>query len=506
MPGDLAGQLGHRGLQLERLLHQPRQLQQALDVLAPVLRQQHAPPPPEPDGQQIEGDQRRGERLGRRHPDLGPRVGVERSGGLARERRPHHVGDADDGRALGAGRLDRAERVRGLARLRERDHEGLGPEDRVAVAVLRAQVHLGGDPGEALQHEAADDGRVIGRAAGHQDDSLNPGDDLGIELHVGQHHGAALRLHAPPHGVGGRARLLVDLLQHEVAVAALLGEDRIPEDARGRPLHRGAVELGDLDPAPRHHRHVLVLQHHHVAGVGQDGRDVGSQEGLVLAQAHHHAARAELGRHQPIGHLAMEHDDRVGAAQLTERAAHRLVELRSVLEMALDQMRDDLGIRLGREDVPLGLQALLDRQVVLDDAVVHHHEVAGAVGVRVRVLVGGPAVGGPARVAEADAAFDRLLAQESLQVLDAPGRAPDLQPRGADNRDARRVVAAVLEAPEPLDHGVDRVLVPDVSDDSTHGPTPSAWASCPSACAPPSPRASPAGRGPPPAPPAARSW
>src|SRR5258706_9234720 len=202
----------------------------------------------------------------------------------------------------------------------------------------------------------------------------------------------------------------------------------------------------------------------------------------------------------------MEDDHRVGAAQLAEGAPYRLVQLGGILEMALDQVRDDLGVRLGLEGVPLGLQALLDRQVVLDDAVVDHHEVARAVGVRVGILVGGPAVGGPARVAEADTALDRLLAQERLQVLDAPGRAPNLQARGAGHRDPRGVVAAILEAPQALQHDVDRVLVPDIPDDSTHGPAPSAWASCLSVSGRPSLRASPAGRGPPRASPAARSW
>ena len=76
------------------------------------------------------------------------------------------------------------------------------------------------------------------------------------------------------------------------------------------------------------------------------------------------------------------------------------------------------------------------------------------------------------------------------------------------HRDSRGIVPAVLEALQALDHDVDRALVPDVADDSTHEPTPRAWSCrpCPSACARPSPRASPGVRGPPPASPAARSW
>ena len=152
----------------------------------------------------------------------------------------------------------------------------------------------------------------------------------GSSCDVGEHDGAALGLHASAQRVGHRARLLVDLLQHEVAVAALLRQDRVPEDPDRRPLDRRAVELGDLDAMTRDHGDVLVLQHHDVAGVGEDGRDVGGDEGLALAQPDHDAAGAVLGRDQSVGRVPRQHDDGVGAAQLAERAPHRLVQPRRV--------------------------------------------------------------------------------------------------------------------------------------------------------------------------------
>ena len=78
------------------------------------------------------------------------------------------------------------------------------------------------------------------------------------------------------------------------------------------------------------------------------------------------------------------------------------------MHLALDQVRDDLGVGFGLELVPLRLQLVLQLEVVLDDAVVHDDDAAGAVAVRVRVLLGRPAVRGPARVADAVQAVDRL--------------------------------------------------------------------------------------------------
>jgi len=58
-------------------------------------------------------------------------------------------------------------------------------------------------------------------------------------------------------------------------------------------------------------------------------------------------------------------------------------------------MRDDLGIGLGDECVPLLLQLLLQIEVVLDDAVVDDDDLAGAVAVRMRVLLGRAARASP---------------------------------------------------------------------------------------------------------------
>ena len=83
-----------------------------------------------------------------------------------------------------------------------------------------------------------------------------------------------------------------------------------------------------------------------------------------------------------------------------QRAADGVLEA-VVLHLALDQVRDDLGVGLGDERVALALQLVLQVEVVLDDAVVDDDDLAGAVAVRVRVLLGRPAVRRPARVADA---------------------------------------------------------------------------------------------------------
>lgn len=59
-------------------------------------------------------------------------------------------------------------------------------------------------------------------------------------------------------------------------------------------------------------------------------------------------------------------------------------------------MSNDLGIGLGPENMPFGLELMLQYKVVLDDSVVHNDEVAGTVAVWMGILLVGPPVSRPA--------------------------------------------------------------------------------------------------------------
>src|SRR5258708_1076190 len=135
----------------------------------------------------------------------------------------------------------------------------------------------------------------------------------------------------------------------------------------------------------------------------------------------------------------------------------------------LDQVGEHLGVGLRAERVAGRAQPLLEVEIVLEDAVVHHDEAALAVRVRMGVLLRGAAVGRPARVADADRARDGLLAQHALEGLQASRRAPHLHAVRVEHGHARGIVAAVLQPLEPVHDDRDRVLVADVPDDAAHG-------------------------------------
>src|SRR6185503_14593813 len=82
---------------------------------------------------------------------------------------------------------------------------------------------------------------------------------------------------------------------------------------------------------------------------------------------------------------------------------------------------------------------------------------------------GGPAVGRPAGVADADGGVQRVGGQHRLQRLDLARRAAALDVAVHHAGDACRVVAAVLQALEAVDQPLLHRAGPDDADDAAHG-------------------------------------
>src|SRR5205823_651013 len=120
-------------------------------------------------------------------------------------------------------------------------------------------------------------------------------------------------------------------------------------------------------------------------------------------------------------------------------------EIVAVPERGLDEVRDDLGVGLRAEAMPVGEEPPLQDLVVLDDAVVNDDEITGAIGVRMRIRLGRPSMRGPARVRDPDAARYRLLGYELLQAANLAGVAADDQRAAVGHGQPRRVIAAILQ-------------------------------------------------------------
>ena len=226
-----------RPLAAQRVLHQVRHLGQALQELPAAGGGERAAQAPEVQREQGQGHELRREGLGGRHADLGAGVGEEGARRFARQHRALHVADRDRQRALLLGLAEGGQRVRGLPALADGHGQRLGAHDRVAVAELAAVVHLGRHLRHLLEQVLAHQRRVPARPAGQEQHALRAPQLLGRRPQLLQVDFALLQADAPEQRVPHRARLLVDLLEHEVAVAALLRLHGVPGDPRGAALH-----------------------------------------------------------------------------------------------------------------------------------------------------------------------------------------------------------------------------------------------------------------------------
>ena len=294
---------------------------------------------------------------------------------------------------------DRLQGVGGLAGLRDRDHQGGVVEDRVAVAELGGQLDLDRDAAPVLDGVLRDHARVERRARGDDDDLGDLAQLVVVEPHLVEVERPRGRT-PPQQRVGDSTRLLEDLLAHEPVVAVLLGGGEVPVDVEEAALGGGAVEVGDRGALAGDRDDLVLVELHRLAGVLDERGDVGAEERLALAEPDHERAVA-TGGDDPVGVLRV--DGHEGERALEDRAdlLHRDGQVGAADDLALEQVGGHLGVGLRGELVPVALQRGAQFGEVLDDAVVHDRDPAGAAEVGVGVAVGRAAMCRPAGVADA---------------------------------------------------------------------------------------------------------
>ena len=270
-------------------------------------------------------------------------------------------------------------------------------EHRVPVDPFRGDVVLDRDARPLLDRVARRDARVVGGAGRQDDDALQV-----AELLVG--HPEALEAEPPvtqavADRLGDGLGLLVDLLEHERLETALLGALDVPVELDELVLDGRAVDAAELDALRRDRDDVAVVREVDATRLGEEGGGVRGQERLAVTDADDER-RLEARADEQVGMVGVDGHEREVALHLAERLAHGLDEVAVVV--ALDQMRDGLGVGLGGKGVALAFEPVLELAVVLDDAVEHDRE-AGVVaaGQRMRVRLRDGAVRRPARVSEA---------------------------------------------------------------------------------------------------------
>ncbi len=97
-------------------------------------------------------------------------------------------------------------------------------------------------------------------------------------------------------------------------------------------------------------------------------------------------------------------------------------------------MRDHLGVRLGRKLMAFSTQFLAQLAEILDNAIMDDGYSIGRM--RMRIILGRPAMRRPARMADADLALQRLFGEQQLQVLQLAFGPAAGEATGFERRDA----------------------------------------------------------------------
>ena len=247
--------------------------------------------------------------------------------------------------------------------------------------------------------------------------------------------------------MGDHLRLLMDLLFHEMAVVALVDQEGGAHRLLALALHLVAVDVEDGELVAAHHGPVAVLQIGDGVGERRQRDGVRAQEHLALAMADRQRRPVAGADDQVL--VALEHDgQRKGAAQTLQGGMGGLDRSGAPRQLARHQMRDDFRVGLRIEGVAVAGQFLAQLREILDDAVVDDGDAVGEM--RVRIGLVRHAVGGPAGVADADGAVQRLALQPALQIDQLALGPAARQFAPLDRGHAGGIVAAIFEALERI--------------------------------------------------------
>ena len=186
--------------------------------------------------------------LRRRDGDLRARIRVHDVVRLARDRGAEHVDNRDRRDAALLRETKRCQRVSRLSRLGNDDNRGIRLENRISVSEFRGKVHIHRNSRELFDHVFTDHADMIRGPARDDIQPLQTAEFLLIHFQHGKID-EGLRvlvtavLYVRIDRVLNGLRLLVDLLHHEVLIAALLSCRCVPLDGLRLLLDLVAVQI-----------------------------------------------------------------------------------------------------------------------------------------------------------------------------------------------------------------------------------------------------------------------
>src|SRR5690606_23595722 len=395
-------------------------------------------------GQPQQGDQLGGEGFGGGNANFRAGLGQQAPVGFAYEGAAGHVADGQGAQVtLGFGVAQGGQGVGSFPGLGDGDQQRVGGHGHLAIAELAGHFHLARQAGLLFNPVTRNHTGVVAGAAGHDMDVL---DILQAGFRIWAQHGGQYMVvtQGAAQGVGDRRGLLMDFLEHVVAVFALVQAVRGVFVALRYVFHQLVLLVPDFATFLGQPGVVAFVQVDELVGDLQQGQGVGGDEVFFTALAYHQRA-AHAGAVEGVGLVLMDNAQRIGAVQFCQGGTEGAEQVLLLLVVVRQQVGDYFGVGVGGEDVAEVGQLFAQDAVVLNDAVMHDGQALGDV--RVGIALGGLAVGGPAGVGDAQVADGGGKFEGFFQFGDLAGGANALDAvAGGEDGDASGVIAALFEA------------------------------------------------------------
>ena len=182
------------------------------------------------------------------------------------------------------GVVERGQRIRGFARLRNRYHQGLGIGNAGAITVFAGHFNIAGNARDFFQPVARDLPGMVAGTAGKDEDIFDLREDsVRFRAENAGHQRVAVAHRFQR--ICQRLRLFVDFLLHVVLVFTQLHAIVVEFADMYLALHGVALGIKNAIVGQVQLDHIAFFQIHHVLGDLQQRRHIGSNEVLTLAHA-----------------------------------------------------------------------------------------------------------------------------------------------------------------------------------------------------------------------------
>ena len=205
----------------------------------------------------------------------------------------------------------------------------------------------------------------------------------------------ALIINAPGQALAHYFGLLVNLLEHEVLVSALLSRGNIPVNVQWSYRKFLPIKVRYPHPFGQKYGNSVILKNDYASRIGEESRNVACQHGLPFAKANDQG-RSIAGANNLLRLALADHNQGIGSAQTLHCTTNGFLKSNTFRVLAPDHMSGNFRIRITSELTSLLSQFGLEVKVVLNYPVMNDRDLFELIEVRMGILISRRAVGCPA--------------------------------------------------------------------------------------------------------------